>query len=373
MKPRYITDIRQIAQLTPREKAALTRVSERFRFLTNDYYLSLIDWNDPHDPIRRIIIPSSEELHEWGRLDASDEHAYTVMPGVQHKYNSTVLLLVSNACGGICRYCFRKRIFIHEGSDCLRDLRAAIDYIKNHTEVTNVLLTGGDALALSTERLEEIISLLREIEHVRVIRIGTKLLSYDVFRVLSDSSLPKMIEKHSTDTKKIYIMNHFCHPREITDLAIKAVNILQRTGAVLTNQCPMVRGVNDDPHTLAELFRELSFLGIPPYYVFQCRPSAGNMAYAVPVEEGYHIFESAKSMVSGLAKRARYVMSHSSGKIEIVGVNDGYIYLKYHRAAHSTDSSRFMVFRSNPNACWFDDYDTIEESFWDENRLGFVS
>ncbi len=111
-KTRYLTRLEQIEQLSEQEKAELKKVTDRFSFRGNDYYLSLIDWDDPNDPIRNIIIPHLQELEEWGKLDPSDEHSYTVMPGVEHKYNSTVVFLVSNVCDGICRYCFRKRVFI---------------------------------------------------------------------------------------------------------------------------------------------------------------------------------------------------------------------------------------------------------------------
>ena len=154
-------------------------------------------------------------------------------------------------------------------------------------------------------------------------------------------------------------MTHFIHPRELTDAAVNAVSLLQNSGAKIANQMPLIRGVNDDPEVLAELLVELSFIGAVPYYIFQCRPALGNRAYTVPIEQGYKIIEQAKAKVSGLAKRARFVMSHASGKIEIVGISNYYIYFKYHRAACDEDSGRFLAFRSNPNACWFDDYDEI--------------
>jgi len=319
-------------------------------------------WDDADDPIRRIIIPSVQELERWGRLDPSDEKTYTIMPGLEHKYNSTALLLVSNVCDGICRYCFRKRVFIEPQSEYLRDLPAALQYISEHREITNVLLTGGDPLVLTTSKLENIIRPLREIEHVQIIRIGTRIPTFNPYRIIDDAALLEMIEKYNTDEKKIYVMNHFMHPRELTDVAIKAVNLLRKTGAVLTNQCPLIRGVNDKAEVLAELLRRLSFIGVPPYYVFQCRPAVGNRAYTVPLEEGYDIFEQAKSMVSGLAKRARFVMSHSSGKIEIVGKSRDMVYFKYHRAAKDEDSGRLLAFASNPGACWLDDYtEAIED------------
>ena len=128
-------------------------------------------------------------------------------------------------------------------------------------------------------------------------------------------------------------------------------------GAITANQAPLIRDINDDPNVLAELLRRLSFVGDAPYYIFQCRPAMGNRTYTVPIEEGYQIVERAKAQVSGLAKRIRYVMSHSTGKIEILAVTEGHTYLKYHRAANDEDNGRVLVVKSNPDACWFDDYE----------------
>ena len=359
VKLKYLTKIDKLNQLSAEERTRLKKVTDRFVFRANDYYLSLIDWDDPYDPIRRIVIPDPEEMEKWGRIDASQEKNYTVIPGLQHKYNSTALLLISNVCGGICRYCFRKRIFMFrkEAPEILRDFNAALRYIRQHEEITNILLTGGDPLMLSTLKLESIIRQLMEIKHVQIVRIGTKITAFNPYRILNDPSLLDMIKRYSHKKKKIYVMNDFNHPRELTDVAVNAVHLLLKSGAILTNQTPLIRGVNDNPETMAELLRKLSFIGVAPYYVFQCRPAVGNKAYAVPIEEGYEIFEQAKGMVSGLAKRARFVMSHSTGKIEIVGKTQEYVYLKYHRAADDEDIGRFMIFRANPDAYWLDDYD----------------
>ncbi len=364
-KAKYLTKIYKLTQLSAEERTQLKEVTDRFIFRANNYYLSLIDWDDPYDPIRRIVIPDPREMEEWGRLDASQEKNYTVIPGLQHKYNSTALFIISNVCGGICRHCFRKRIFmfLKEDPEILRDLKAALKYIRQHKEITNILLTGGDPLMLSTLKLESIIRQIMEIEHVQIVRIGTKITAFNPYRILNDPSLLDMIERYSHKKKKIYVMNDFNHPRELTDAAVNAVHLLLKSGAILTNQTPLIRGVNDNPETLAELLRELSFIGVAPYYVFQCRPAVGNMAYAVPIEEGYEIFEQAKGMVSGLAKRARFVMSHSTGKIEVVGKAQGYVYLKYHRAADDKDIGRFMIFRTNPDAYWLDDYDEMTQDY----------
>jgi len=365
-----LTRIDQIEQLTGEEKAILEKVAERFAFRSNGYYLSLIDWDDPNDPIRRIILPQVRELEKWGRLDPSNESTYTVMPGVEHKYSYTVLLLVSNVCEGLCRYCFRKRVFMDSGRECLRDVPAAIKYIAGQEQVTNVLLTGGDPLALATPKLADIVRQLREIEHVQIIRIGSRMLSFNPYRVIEDPGLLKMIEQYSTAHKKMYIMTHFIHPRELTDAAIEAIHLLQKAGAVTANQAPLIRGVNDDPEVLAELLRKLSFVGDAPYYVFQCRPAVGNKAYTVPIEEGYEIVEQAKARVSGLAKRLRYTMSHSTGKIEIVAKLAGRMYFKYHRAADDNDNGRFLVFNSNPSACWLDDYEEVASTCLPDQPYG---
>lgn len=344
-------------QLSRQQHSELKKVTDEFPFRSNDYYLSLIDWDDPNDPIRTIIIPHIQELEEWGRLDPSDEKNYTIMPGLEHKYNSTALLLASNVCDGICRYCFRKRVFRKPQSEYLRDLPAALQYIKQHHEITNVLLTGGDPLTLKPSKLENIIRQLREIEHVQIIRIGTRSPVFNPYRVIDDPALLEMIEKYSTERKKIYVITHFVHSRELTDLAVRGISLLQKAGAIVANQTPLIRGLNDNPEILAELLGKLSFIGAAPYYIFQCRPALGNRAYTVPIEQGYEIVEQAKSQVSGLAKCVRFVMSHSSGKIEIVGKTKEHVYFKYHRAAKDEDSGRFLVFASNPNAYWLDDYD----------------
>lgn len=355
----YVTKLEQIPQLSVRQRALLEKVVDKFAFRCNDYYLSLIDWDDPDDPIGRIVIPDIQELDEWGSRDPSNEQAYTVMPGLEHKYNSTALLLVSTTCDGICRYCFRKRVFMGLQNDCLDDLPAALGYIREHNEITNVLLTGGDPLARRTSEIENIVSGLREIDHVSVIRIGTKMPAFNPYRIIDNPSFLEMVAKYSYGRKTIYIMTHFVHPRELTKAAIKSIQLLRKAGAVIANQAPLIRGVNDHPKVLAKLFRSLSRVGAAPYYLFQCRPALSNKAYTVPIEEGYKIFEEAMSKVSGLAKRTRFVMSHSSGKMEILGLTEDTIYFRYHRAACDEDSGRLMAFRRNPDACWFDDYDEV--------------
>src|SRR5665811_1606008 len=139
----YVSRLSHVEGLPAEERARLEAVAARFAFRANSYYLGLIDWDDPDDPIRRIIIPRPEELEDWGRLDASNEYSYTVVPGCEHKYEFTGLLLVNDLCGGYCRFCFRKRLFMRHNVEVQRDIEPGIDYIRRHPKINNVLLTGG--------------------------------------------------------------------------------------------------------------------------------------------------------------------------------------------------------------------------------------
>ncbi|MBM4180217.1 MAG: KamA family radical SAM protein [Betaproteobacteria bacterium] len=357
---KYISRIDHIPQLTESDKAAMRLVEERYVFRATDYYLKLIDWDDPRDPIRQLILPRIEELNDWGRLDASDESANTVGQGIQHKYPDTALLLCNEVCGGYCRYCFRKRLFMDGNDEVSKDVSAGIAYIAAHPEISNVLLTGGDPLIMSTRRLSEIIAALRRIPHVRVIRLGSKMPAFNPARILDDDALLEMLALHSTADKRIYLMAHFDHPRELTDTALRALDRLTRSGVILTNQCPIIRGVNDDAAVLSELFRRLSWIGCTPYYLFQGRPTSGNDPYRVPIVEGWYLFQAALSWGAGLARRARFVMSHASGKIEILMVDDAHIHLRYHRAKNPAHSGRLLVCERDDEACWLDELKVLK-------------
>lgn len=359
MNPKYITSVSELDNLiglVPKEREKMETVTDLFPFRSNEYYLSLIDWKDGHDPLRRIVVPDIRELKKSGSADPSCEKDYTKQPGLQHKYDQTGLLLLTDVCGGICRFCFRKRLFMSCERETVKDVSANIEYIREHREITNVLLTGGDPLTLETRQLEPILRELREIPHVNIIRIGSKMLAYNPYRILNDSSLGPMLSRYSTPEKRIYLMAHFNHPREITDVTIRAAEALQKAGVIVVNQTPVLMGINDSPETFTTLFRKLSFAGISPYYVFQCRPTTGNHLFQVPVEQSYEILQKSWQACSGLAKRARFVMSHATGKIEVVGRSAGHVFMRYHQAADKENIGKFMVFRSNPVARWFDDY-----------------
>ncbi|NMB79484.1 MAG: KamA family radical SAM protein [Methanomicrobiales archaeon] len=359
MNPKYITSISELDNLVglaPKAREKMETVTDMFPFRSNEYYLSLIDWKDGHDPLRRIVIPDIRELNGSGSCDPSCEKDYTKQPGLQHKYDQTGLLLLTDVCGGICRFCFRKRLFMSCERETVKDVSGNLEYIREHKEITNVLLTGGDPLMLATRQLEPVLRELREIPHVSIIRIGSKMLAYNPYRILNDAELLHTLSRYSTPEKRIYLMAHFNHPREITPVSIEAAEALRKAGVIVVNQTPILNGINDNAETLTALFRKVSFAGISPYYVFQCRPTTGNGFFQVPLEESYDVLQKSWQACSGLAKRARFVMSHATGKIEVVGKTAEHVFMRYHQAADAVDIGKFMVFRSNPVARWFDDY-----------------
>lgn len=355
-KPKYLTRLEQVPQLGEAERVALKPVHDAFVFRTNEYYQSLIDWDDPDDPIRKLVIPDISELEDWGKLDASNEESYTRVPGLEHKYSSVALLLVNDVCGAYCRFCFRKRLFMDDNDEVVRDITPGVVYIEKHPEISEVLLTGGDPLLTSTRQLRNIISRLRKIDHVKIIRIGSKLPAFNPFRIINDPDLQAMFRKYSSPERRIYVMCHFNHPRELTSVALEGLAALHSSGVITVNQTPMIAGINDDPRVLAELFTRCAHAGVPPYYVFQCRPTLGNRIYSTTVEHAYMVFERAKAMCSGLAKRARLCMSHETGKIEVIGMTSRFIMFKHHRSPDPEWSGRVYVYHRNPRARWFDDY-----------------
>ncbi|MEE8184291.1 MAG: KamA family radical SAM protein [Acidobacteriota bacterium] len=356
LQRRFVRQLDQVEQLGTAEKQALAPVGERFVFRATPYYLGLIDWNDPDDPIRRIVVPTTDEIAETDDiLDASNETSNTKVHGLQHKYGPTALLLVTEVCAAYCRFCFRKRLFMDEVHETSLDISEGLRYIREHPEISNVLLTGGDSLMMSSGRLAEVFRKLREIDHVRIIRLGTKVPAFEPQRITEDPELLQAIRKYSEPERRIYVMAHFNHPRELTEVARKGLRLLLESGAIVLNQTPLLRGVNDHPDTIVELFNSLSYMGVPPYYLFQCRPTEGNDTFKVTLRDGCRLFDEAMLRMSGLAKRARYVMSHETGKIQILGVTAEYVLMKYHQAKYPSDQNRILVLPWREGAAWLDD------------------
>lgn len=361
-QPKYITNIDKITHIPEEERKRLKQITEKFVFRVNEYYLGLIDWNDPNDPIRKLVIPNEGELLEYGRWDASDEDTNYVVKGCQHKYQSTALLIVSEVCGAYCRYCFRKRLFRNDVNEATADVEPGLQYISENPEISNVLLTGGDSLILATSKLRAILQRLREIDHVQIIRLGSKIPVFNPMRIYEDEELLEAIREFSSAKKRIYVMAHINHPREITPEAVRGFQALHDAGAIVVNQTPVLRGINNDPVVLGELLDKLSWAGVTPYYFFINRPVAGNGEFVLPLKEVYDIVEKAKARTSGLGKRVRLSMSHTSGKIEILAIENGKAYLKYHQSRDGK-YGKFMILDCPDDAAWFDDLPG-NEKYW---------
>jgi len=234
----------------------------------------------------------------------------------------------------------------------------AAEYIKTHREINNVLISGGDPLVLSNKVIERFLEILTEIKHLCFIRLGSRT-PITLPSRLSDSELLTLFKKYSQIDKRLYVVTQFNHPREITSQSVNAVSNLIKAGVLLSNQTVLLRGVNDDPDTLAMLMNRLVSIGVTPYYVFQCRPvKRVKSHFQVPICEGARIVEKAKANCNGHSKRFKYAMSHKTGKIEILGIMNGEIFFKYHQAKDRKNLGVMFKRRVDDKAGWLDDFST---------------
>jgi lysine 2,3-aminomutase len=354
-----ICSVEQLANyvdLSPNEKEQLEQVVQIHPMRVSPYYVSLINWNDPHDPIRKIAVPSFEELNLEGFYDTSGEAENTKMPGLQHKYSETALILATNRCATYCRHCFRKRLVGLPTDELIKRFEEAAEYVEKHGEINNVLISGGDPFVLSNEVIERFLEMLTKIEHLSFIRFGSRT-PVTLPSRLSDPELLGLFKKYSQMDKRLYVVTQFNHPREITPQSVSAVSNLINAGILFSNQTVLLRGVNDNPETLATLMNRLVSIGVTPYYVFQCRPVKRVKHYfQVPICEGVRIVEKAKANCNGHSKRFKYIMSHKTGKVEILGIMNGEIYFKYHEAKDRGNLGVMFKRRVDEKAGWLDDF-----------------
>jgi len=350
-----IDDLGEIINLTEPEEGVLERLSEIHPIRVPEYYLSLIDEQDPEDPIRKMALPSSSELTIEGSYDTSGELSNTILPGLQHKYKQTALILATAECAMYCRHCFRKRLVGLPSQEVLRDIDAAVSYIMEHEEINNVLITGGDPFTLNTTRIKNLLEALSGIPHLDFIRVGSRIPVTYPKRILDDDELLDVLSDYSNKSRRLFVVTQYNHPKEVTVESIDAVDRLISAGVTVNNQTVLLRGVNDDSTVLASLQNRLVSIGVNPYYVFQCRPVARvKKTFQVPLYEGYRIIEGAKTLLNGHSKRFRYIMSHHTGKIEILGMLNGNFLFKYHQAKNSTDQGRIFTRELDKDATWLD-------------------
>ncbi len=340
--------------LTEEEVKTLEKISERHPLSTTRYYYDLIDKNDPNDPIRKLAIPNDAELDDHGQYDTSGEGSNTKMTGLQHKYQSTALVLSTNVCFMYCRYCFRKRMVGYTRDEINERMKETVEYVKNNPQINNVLISGGDSFTLRNEEIENYLENLTPIEHLDFIRFGTRIPVVFPYRITEDPALLNILKTYN-QKKQIVIVTQFNHPRELTSEAIKGIKALMDAGCVVRNQMVLLSGVNDDIDTLVTLIRGLTKTGIQPYYTFQCRPVKFATGYQVTLSKGLDILKEARKQLNGVAKGFRYMMSHPLGKIEIFGKTDSDFIFKFHHAKHEAYNETLFMKPLDEKATWLDD------------------
>lgn len=308
-------DIKNILHLDNIEIVEVNKVCQQYPMLISEYYLSLIDPNNPNDPIRKMAVPSSFELEQSGDIDTSGEAQNTIFPGVQHKYKETLLILSSNECFMYCRHCFRKRMIGLTNTEVAMQMDQIVSYIKQTPSINNVLISGGDSFFNTNSRIAEYLRMLTQLKQLDFIRFGTRAPVVLPQRIYEDKELLDILEQNCKK-KQIYIITQFNHPNEITPKAMLAIKKLRETGAIIKNQTVLLKEINDSPEIIADLLSRLTAYGVIPYYIFQCRPVRGVLNhFQVPLKKGYQVIEQAKAMQNGQGKCIRYVLSHPTGKI----------------------------------------------------------
>ncbi len=292
-----VEDFEQIFPLTDSEREALS-VPGLFRVDVTPYFVSLINPEDPHDPVRKQVIPTSREMVPFTAMmeDSLAEDKHSPVPGLVHRYPDRVLMLVTTQCATYCRYCTRSRIVGDPSATFSRvEFEMQLEYIRRTPQIRDVLLSGGDPLTLNPRILEEILQRLREIPHVEIIRIGSRVPVFMPMRVTE--ALTDMLQKYHP----LWLNIHVNHPNEITAELAEACDKLTRAGIPLGNQSVLLAGVNDNVHIQRDLVQKLVRIRVRPYYLYQCDLVEGAGHFRTPVGKGIEIMEGLRGHTSGYA------------------------------------------------------------------------
>lgn len=296
-----IEDVETLAKVIPLSEEAIAGVNkalERVRMAITPYYASLIDPEDENCPVRLQAVPRGfeVEVRPWEAVDPLDEEADSPVEGLVHRYPDRVLFLVTEQCSMYCRHCTRRRVVGVTDSVASKErMEKAIRYIRDHKEVRDVLVSGGDPLTLSDDRIEWILRQLREIPHVEILRIGSRIPVVMPQRITED--LAKMLAKYHP----LYVNTHFNHPKEITPESSRACAILADHGIPLGNQSVLLRGVNNCPQVMMDLVRGLVRIRVKPYYIYQCDLTWGLDHFRTTISEGLEIMEFLRGHTTGFA------------------------------------------------------------------------
>lgn len=263
-----------------------------FSFLSSKYYLDLIDWKNLDDPLRKMVIPDMKE-NKFKGYELSDpigDKSHAPVPGIIHCYPDRCLLNLTSACGIHCRFCFRRNLLCDNQVDVFQSIK----YIADHSKIWEVILSGGDPLAMTDEFLKRIMVSLKKINHVKVIRFHTRI------PVVYPKRITEKMRNILGEVPSLIIVIHINHHREITSKFVKTVERLKQTKAMLLSQTVLLKGVNDDAETLIKLFKGLVELGIKPYYLHHLDLVKGTDHFRISVEKGKAIFCKIRENISGV-------------------------------------------------------------------------
>jgi len=293
-----VDQLKKIINLTPQEEKDINETLKRFRLGITPYYASLMDPDDPRCPVRMQAVPVIAETYRSAEdmVDPLHEDADSPAPGLTHRYPDRVLFLITDQCSMYCRHCTRRRLAGEkDAARSMDDINKCLDYIRKNPVVRDVLLSGGDCLLVDDDVLEYIISELRKIPHVEIVRLGSRTPVVMPQRITDD--LCNMLKKYHP----IWLNTHFNHPKEMTPEAMEALRKLADAGIPLGNQSVLLRGVNDCPHIMRDLVHALVKNRVRPYYIYQCDLSLGIQHFRTSVAAGINIIEGLRGHTSGYA------------------------------------------------------------------------
>ncbi len=293
-----LDQLQEILTLTPEEIEGIKQSKGRLALAVTPHFVSLMDPLNPNCPVRKQAIPRVEELHlsKSDMVDPCGEDKDSPVPGLVHRYPDRVLLLVTDQCATYCRYCTRRRLVgNHEKPITQGNFEEVLKYLRKNKKVRDVLLSGGDPLLLDNDRLEEILSRLRAIPHIELLRIGTRVPVTLPQRITP--SLVRMLKKFHPLMMSI----HFTHPKEISDPVKKACNELADGGIPLGSQTVLLKGINDKPNVMKKLLQELLKIRVRPYYIYQCDLAMGTEHFRTSVATGIQIVEKLRGHTTGYA------------------------------------------------------------------------
>ena len=319
-----ISSVEQLEQLLPtltsEERAGAILSRSKLAMAITPHFFNLIDPHDEHCPIRWQMVPRLEETHtaSWELSDPCGEDSHSPVPGLVHRYPDRVLFLVTDRCAAYCRYCTRSRLVSNaSGYDFHPEFDRQIDYLARHTEIRDVLLSGGDPLLFSDEKLEYLLSRLRALKHIEFLRIGTRIPLFLPQRITPE--LCAMLRQFHP----LFISIHTNHPRELTTEVRAALGRLADAGIPLGNQSVLLKHVNDDPVVMKALVQKLLMCRVRPYYIYQCDPIAGSAHLRSTVRRGLDVMKSLRGHTTGYAV-PQYVIDAPGGGGK-VPVNPDYV------------------------------------------------